>query len=301
MADVLRTPDARFAGLEGYPFAPRWTTVDEPDLGALRMHHVDEGPADGAPVVMLHGEPSWSYLYRAFIPKIADAGLRALAPDLIGFGKSDKPARQDDYSYSRHVRWLHAWFDALDLKNVTLFVQDWGGLLGLRVAAERPDRVARVMAGNTFLPTGEEPASDAFLAWRDFAKASPVFHIGGVLDLGTQRALSEAEKAAYDAPFPDEAHKAGARAFPALVPTSPDMDGAADNKRAWDVLRRWDKPFLTCHSDKDPITRGADTALQKLIPGCAGQPHFTTENAGHFFQEDAPDVLTQRLIAFARS
>ena len=301
MPAALRTPDDRFADLADYPFSPHWTTIDDADLGALRMHHVDEGPADGAPVVMLHGEPSWSYLYRRFIPKIAGAGLRALAPDLVGFGKSDKPAAPSDYSYGRHVRWLHAWFDALDLTNATLFVQDWGGLLGLRIAAERPDRIARIMAGNTFLPTGEEKTPDAFFAWRDFATSSPDFHIGAVLDMGSERSLTEAEQAAYDAPFPDGAFKAGARAFPALVPVSPEMDGAAENKRAWEVLTKWDKPFLTCHSDKDPITRGGDKAFQKLIPGCAGQPHFITENAGHFFQEDAPDLLADRLIAFAKS
>jgi haloalkane dehalogenase len=301
MAEVLRTPEDRFAGLADYPFAPAWITVDDPDLGPLGMHYVDEGPKDAAPVVLLHGEPSWSYLYRKFIPKIAGAGLRALAPDLIGFGKSDKPSAQEDYSYSRHVRWLHAWFDALDLSNVTLFVQDWGGLLGLRIAAERPDRIAKIMAGNTFLPTGAENVPDAFFAWRDFANSSPDFVIGAVLDMGTQRALADAEKAAYDAPFPDEAHKAGARAFPALVPTSPEMDGAADNAKAWEVLSKWDKPFLTCHSDKDPITAGGDKAFQKRIPGCAGQPHFVTEGAGHFLQEDAPELLTERLIAFAKS
>ena len=290
--EKLRTPDSRFESLPDYDFEPHYAEVGE----GLRLHYLDEGPRDGPVVLMMHGEPSWSYLYRHMIRPVAAAGMRVLAPDLVGFGRSDKPARMEDYSYSAHVGWMLEWFDGLDLHDVTLFCQDWGGLIGLRLVAARPDHFAAVVAGNTMLPTGEHTPSDAFLNWQTYSREAEVFPLGNVLQSGVERELGAAEIAAYDAPFPDESYKAGARIFPSLVPTSPDQPGGPDNREAWTVLRAWEKPFVTCFSDKDPITAGGDRVFQKLVPGTDGQPHVTVENAGHFLQEDAPDQLARLIV-----
>ncbi|MEL6894194.1 MAG: haloalkane dehalogenase, partial [Actinomycetota bacterium] len=213
---ALRTPDDRFADLPGYPFAPNYVEVDDLDDaepgGTLRVHYLDEGPADGPVVLAMHGEPSWSYLYRKMIPTFVDAGLRVIAPDLVGFGKSDKPTATSDYTYARHVAWMQAAIiDHLDLRDATFFGQDWGGLVGLRLVAENPDRFARVIIGNTGLPTGEHAPSDAFLAWQNFSQTTEVFDIGFLLQSATTTELSSGEVAAYDAPFPDDTYKAGAR------------------------------------------------------------------------------------------
>jgi haloalkane dehalogenase len=291
--EILRTPDERFDGLPGYPFAPHHVDV----LG-LRMHHVDEGT--GAPVLLLHGEPSWSYLYRKMIPPLVAAGFRAVAPDLIGFGKSDKPAARDAYTYQRHMDWLTAFVIALDLRDILLVCQDWGGLLGLRLAAEHPGRFARIVAANTFLPTGDRRPPDAFFAWQQFSQTVPELPVGNIVKSGCHIAPAPEVIAAYDAPFPDERYKAGARQFPLLVPTRPDDPAAAANRAAWEVLRRWDKPFLTAFSDQDPITRGADRALQSAIPGAAGRAHPTVHGGGHFLQEDCGEALARIVIDFAR-
>ncbi|MCW2755320.1 MAG: dhmA [Marmoricola sp.] len=291
--DALRTPDARFDGLPDYPFAPHYLELADD----LRMHYVDEGPADGAPVLMLHGEPTWSYLYRAMIPVFAGAGLRALAPDLIGFGKSDKPARLDDYSYQRHLDWLGAWVDALDLRGITLVCQDWGSLLGLRLAAENPDRFARIVVANGFLPTGDTDPGIAFKVWKNFAVYSPVLPIGRIVATGTRRTLSAGERAAYDAPFPSSKYKAGARAFPRLVPISPDDPATAANREAWEALGHWDKPFLTLFGRHDPILGRADKALLDHIPGTAGQPHDRLDGS-HFVQEDVGVEIAERTVAW---
>ncbi|MGJ8559731.1 MAG: haloalkane dehalogenase [Litorimonas sp.] len=290
-----RTPDQRFDALPDYPFAPHYAELRE----GLRLHYVDEGPRDARPVLMMHGEPSWSYLYRHMIPPVSDAGFRAIAPDLIGFGKSDKPMRTEDYSYTAHVDWMLDWFDSLDLSGVVLFCQDWGGLIGLRLVAARPDRFSAIIAGNTMLPTGEHTPPDAFLAWQQFSQTVPEFPTGKILQGATVRDLSDAEVAAYDAPYPDESYKAGARIFPALVPTSPDQDGAADNREAWKVLSAWDKPFVTCFSDQDPVTKGGDAVFQKLVPGTKGQPHRVIKEGGHFLQEDKPDELAALILEVA--
>jgi haloalkane dehalogenase len=294
--DILRTPDDRFDALPGYPFAPRYHELP----GGLRMHHVDEGPAQGPVVLLLHGEPSWSYLYRKMIPVLAEGGLRAVAPDLIGFGRSDKPGHRSDYTYQRHVDWLVSFIEALDLRDITLFCQDWGGLLGLRIAAEHPDRFARIVASNTFLPTGDQPLPEAFFAWREFSQTVPELPVGSILEKGCARPLAPEVKAAYDAPFPDERYKEGARQFPALVPASPEDPASPPNRRAWEVLARWDKPFLTLFGDSDPITRGADKLLRAMIPGAGGQPHTTIARAGHFIQEDAGEELAAHLLRFVR-
>ena len=292
--ETLRTPDERFANLPGYPFAPHYATVGD----GLRIHYVDEGPRDAAPVLMLHGEPSWSYLYRKMVPPIAAAGHRAIAPDLVGFGRSDKPVRREDYTYQRHVDWIRALIEALDLRRITLVCQDWGGLIGLRLVAEHPDRFARVVAANTFLPTGDRPAGPAFLAWRKYSQETPEFHVGGIVRGGCATELSPAVEAAYDAPHPDDRYKAGARQFPVLVPITPDDPAAAANRKAWEALQRFDKPFLTAFSDKDPITRGGDRLLQEAIPGAKGQPHTTIAGGGHFLQEDCGEALARVVIDF---
>lgn len=291
--EVLRTPDRRFANLSGYGFAPHYV-----EAGEVRIHYLDEGPSDADPVVMLHGEPSWCYLYHKIVPIIAAAGHRAIAIDLVGFGRSDKPARREDYTYQRHVDWSGAVLASLDLRNITLVCQDWGGLIGLRLAAEQPDRFARIVAANTFLPTGDQPPSDAFKAWQKFSQETPQFPVGTIVKGACVTQLSDEVVAAYDAPFPDERYKTGARQFPMLVPIRPDDPASAANRKAWEVLRRWDKPFLTAFSDSDPITRGADRLLQEAIPGASNQPHTTITGAGHFLQEDKGPELAAAVVDF---
>ncbi|GIU88492.1 MAG: haloalkane dehalogenase [Acidimicrobiia bacterium] len=297
--EVLRTPDDRFDGLPGYPFAPNHVEIRHRDGTPLRVHYVDEGPRDGPVVLLMHGEPSWSYLYRTMIPVLAGAGLRCVAPDLVGFGRSDKPASRGDYTYAHHVEWMRAaLFDGLGLRDVTLVGQDWGGLIGLRLVGEHPDRFARVVAANTFLPTGDRPPGDAFLAWQRFSQTSDDFPVGAIVNTGCVRDLPPEVVAAYDAPFPDDRYKAGARQFPVLVPTSPDDPAAAANRAAWEVLRAFDKPFFTAFSDRDPITAGADAVFRREVPGSAGQPHTTITGAGHFLQEDAGEELARVVADF---
>jgi len=300
--EVLRTPDERFEGLDGYPFAPHYAEVADGDGGTLRVHYLDEGPADAAPVLLLHGEPSWSYLYRHMIPPLVAAGHRVIVPDLVGFGRSDKPTEQGDYTYARHVEWMRELvFDRLDLRNITFFAQDWGGLVGLRVLAIDPDRYARVAIGNTGLPTGHGPASDAFMAWQKFSQETPVFDIGFLISSATTTDLSPEVIAGYDAPFPDDTYKAGARIFPTLVPTSPDDPASADNLAAWEVLEQFEKPFLLCFSDSDPVTKGGDAPFLAKVPGTQGQSHVTIEGGGHFFQEDRGPELAKLLNDFIGS
>ncbi len=281
MIDFVRTPENRFERLPNYPFAPNYQ-----DVGGLRMHYVDEGPKTADPVLMLHGEPTWSYLYRHMIPICAAAGHRVIAPDLIGFGKSDKPVRIEDYSYQTHMDWLLRFMEALDLRNITLVCQDWGSLLGLRLAAENEPRFKAIVVGNGMLPTGEEKIPSAFKIWRAFALNSPWFPIARIVESGSFKSFSKDERRAYDAPFPNKKFKAGTRAFPALVPTTPDNPASAANKAAWEVLKNWHKPFLTTYSNGDPITRGGDHYMQQRIPGAKGLPHQTLKG-GHFLQEDA--------------
>ena len=297
--DFIRTPDDRFADLPGYPFEPHYADIADGDGATLRMHYLDEGPRDAAPVLLLHGEPSWSYLYRHMIPVLVAAGHRVIVPDLIGFGRSDKPTEQVDYSYARHIMWTSALvFDRLDLRDITYFGQDWGGLVGLRLVAAQPDRYARVAIANTGLPTGEGKPSDAFMAWQKFSQDSSVFPIGDIVNGGCATDLSPEIVAAYDAPFPDDSYKAGARIFPSFVPTSGDDPQSTPNKAAWEVLSTFDKPFLLCFSDLDPVTKGGAAPFLAKVPGAQGQLHTTIEGAGHFLQEDKGPELAELINGF---
>jgi haloalkane dehalogenase len=293
---ALRTPDERFAGLPGYLFEPQYVEID-----GLRMHYIDEGRRDDEPVLLLHGEPSWCYLYRKMVPIITEAGYRAIAPDFFGFGRSDKLPEIADYSYQLHADTLWAFVQQLELQHITLVGQDWGGLIGLRVAAEREERFARIVAANTSLPTGDGNPGEAFLRWRQFATTSPVFDIGRVIQGGTVTELPDDVVAAYNAPFPDDTYKAGARAFPALVPITPDDPASTPNRKAWEVLDRWQKPFLCAFSDSDPITGGADKAFLARVPGTKGQPHTTIAGGGHFLQEDKGEELANAIVRFLRA
>ena len=294
---VLRTPDAAFVGLADYSFTPHYVQVSP----ALRLHYLDEGPRDGKTVLLLHGEPSWSYLYRHIIPVLVAKGYRVQAPDLIGFGRSDKPAERGDYTFERHVDWMSAWLEMLDLRGITLFCQDWGGLIGLRLVARFPERFAGVIAANTGLPTGGKTVKLPFRIWLAFSQYVPRLPIGWLISKGCRRGLSDAEKAAYDAPFPNESYKAGARQFPALVPITDTHPSVVECKQAWLVLEHFEKPFLTAFSDRDPITRGGDRILQSRIPGTRGQKHATIRNAGHFLQEDAPGAIAGLIDTMAQS
>jgi haloalkane dehalogenase len=245
----------------------------------------------------MHGEPTWCFLYRKMIPVLTAAGLRCIAPDLVGFGRSDKPVKRTDYTYARHVEWMRAaLFGELDLSEVTLVCQDWGGLIGLRLVGENPDRFARVVAANTFLPTGDRPAGDAFLRWQNLSQTTENFDTGFIVTATCSNKPGPEIAAAYNAPFPDDSYKAGARQFPLLVPTTPDDPAAAANRAAWETLRAWTKPFLTAFSDGDPITRGGDAAFQQEVPGCAGQPHTTIEGGSHFLQEDRGEELARVIV-----
>lgn len=291
---ALRTPDARFDNLPGYDFDAHYVDVD-----GLRMHYVDAGPPDGRILLLLHGEPSWSYLYRHMIPPLANAGFRVVAPDLIGFGKSDKPVNKSDYSYAGHVAWMRGFIETLDLTDMTLFCQDWGSLIGLRVAAEHEHRFARIALGNGGLPTGDQAMPDAFKVWQKFARYSPWFPIGKIIQKATITDLPDAVVAAYDAPFPSEKYKAGARVFPSLVPTRPDDPASEANRAAWKRFTAWQKPFLTTFSNRDPITRGGEKLWQERVPGARNVEHVKIKNAGHFLQEDKPAEIAEALIRFA--
>jgi haloalkane dehalogenase len=298
--EFVRTPDDRFEDLPGWPFSPHYVQVDAGDGSGdeLRIAHVDEGPRDAPAVLCLHGEPSWSYLYRHMIPPMVDAGLRVLAPDLVGFGRSDKPVDQAEYTYERHVAWMLDWLRAVDLRDATLVCQDWGGLIGLRLVAAEPDRFARVVVANTFLPTGDRHPGEAFLNWQRFSQEVEVFDSGFVVQMGTTTDLPDEIVAAYNAPFPDDRFCAGPRRFPMLVPISPEDPSSQPNREAWTVLEAWHKPMLTAFSDKDPITAGADRVFLETVPGTQGQPHTVIEGGGHFLQEDRGAELAAVVIDF---
>ena len=293
ITDVLRTPDDCFKGLPEFDYPPHYTVV-----GGLRVAHLDEGPRDAPIVLLMHGEPTWSFLYRKMIPVLVAAGLRVVAPDLVGFGRSDKPARPGDYSYANHVRWMNAWLADQDLHRITLFCQDWGSLIGLRMVVDAPQRFDRIVLANGGLPTGTSEIPFAFKIWRAFARFSPWFPIGRIVKAGCAQGLTPQEVAAYDAPFPTRRHRIAARLFPGFVPTRRDDPERENNERAWEFFKRWDKPFLTLFSNRDPVTRGGHRIWQQLVPGAQGQPHAVTRGAGHFLQEDKGAEVAQAIVAF---
>jgi haloalkane dehalogenase len=294
--EILKTPTACFNDLPGYSFQAHYC-----DVGShheLLMHYVDYGPKNGPVILMLHGEPSWSYLYRNMINEAASAGFRIIAPDLIGFGKSDKYASQAAYTYANHLTWLAKLLKQLSLNNIHLICQDWGGLLGLRLVASQPDLYAGVVAANTMLPVGGHDMPEAFLNWQAYSQSSPHFDIGSIIQGATHNDIIEEVLAAYNAPFPDETYKAGARKFPMLVPIDENDPEAINNKEAWKILATFNKPFLTAFSDNDPITKGGEKIFQKLVPGCKGQAHSIMKNSGHFLQEDCSYELITLAVNF---
>lgn len=297
--EILRTPDDRFDGLPEFPFVPHYAEVADTEGGTLRVHYLDEGPCDGRPVLLMHGEPSWCFLYRRMVPPLVASGFRCIVPDLVGFGRSDKPAKTSDYTYARHVTWMEALlFDTLDLQDATFFGQDWGGLVGLRAVTDQPDRFARIVVANTGLPTGDQPMSPAFMNWQRYSQEVEHFDVGSIVNLGCHASLTPEVIAAYDAPFPADEHKAGARIFPALVPTAPDDPAAAANRKAWTVLETWEKPLLTAFSNGDPITARGEVVFQERVPGARGRRHVTIDGAGHFLQETAGAQLAAAIETF---
>ena len=312
---VLRTPDERFAGLAGYPFEPCYHDVETPGLPPLRMHYVDAGPADGPVVVLLHGQPTWSYLYRDVITALADTGLRVIAPDNIGFGRSDKLTEGTDYTFVRHIDWIQSLIAGLDLREITLVVQDWGGPIGLSVLAREPDRFSRVVTTNTILHTGD-PALAGKLTWAhhgveggrmllqealldyvSFYQRTPDLTPSVFLE-AVAGPLSSAVLTGYDAPFPDRTYKAGLRQLTALIPLTRNDPGAKIGVATMAALGRWEKPFLTAYSDADPATRGWDAVFQEHVPGARGQQHTTIPGAGHFIQEQQGTRLAAIIAEF---
>ncbi len=292
MSTVIKTPEERFQNLEGYDFPSNYLEVEK----GLHMHYLDEGLTDGPVVLLLHGEPSWSYLYRKMIPGLSQ-NFRVIAPDLIGFGKSDKIVEKKAYSYQNHMNWLSTFIEKLDLTDILLFCQDWGGLLGLRIITQMEHRFSMVVASNTGLPTGMVEMPESFMQWREYSQHSPGFNIGKVIDMGTVQPLSEKVYEAYNAPFPSEEYKAGARMFPTLVPIALQDPEAQKNVQAWEVLKAWKKPFLTVFGDEDAIMRGAEKIFQKLVPGTQGQDHKIL-HAGHFIQEEQGEELAKLILEF---
>lgn len=296
---ILRTPEDRFAGLPDFGYDPHYAEIADGDGATVRMAWVEDGPADGEPVLLLHGEPSWSFLYRHMIPPLAAAGHRVIAPDLVGFGRSDKPADVASHTFAQQVEWMRALaFDVLDLHGVTLVCQDWGGLIGLRLAAEHPGSFARIVAANTGLPTGDQPMPEIWHRFREAVQSAPALDVGRFVQAGCRRPMSQEIRAAYDAPFPDESFKAGPRAMPGLVPTSPDDPASKANRAAWAVLTKSQTPALIAFSDSDPITGPMRPILQAVLPGAQDRAHPVIVDAGHFLQEDAGAELAAHVVDF---
>ncbi len=298
---TLRTPDDRFDDVPDFDYAPGYSEISDSEGGTLRVAWISDGPQDADPVLMLHGEPSWSYLYRKMIPILVDAGHRVICPDLVGFGRSDKPTRIEDHTYARHVEWMRALvFDALDLRNVTLVGQDWGGLIGLRLAAEHSERFARLVVANTGLPNGEQPMAEIWWRFREAITTAPEINVGWFVQGGCRQQMSDKVRAGYDAPFPSDEYCVGPRAMPGLVPTSPDDPAAAANKAAWAKLSVSPTPMLVAFSDSDPITGPMGAIFQQQMRGAQGIDHPVIRGAGHFLQEDAGEELAGHIVEFLR-
>jgi haloalkane dehalogenase len=299
---VLRTPDARFEGLVDWPFAPQYRTVADDDGTALRFHFVDEGPRDAAPILLLHGNPSWSHLHRHMIPGLVASGHRVVALDLMGLGRSDKPDDPAYYTLARHLDWMERWLEAEDLRDVTLYCQDWGGILGLCLVVRQSERFARIVASNTGLPAGE--GVNRFMQnWLDYSQSVEEMHISAMVRGLMSHEMTDDEARAWDAPYPDGTYQASVKQFPLLIPLQADNPGVSITRAAWDFYAGWTRPFLTVFGDLDPIAAkpGAHRKLQRVIPGAAGQPHVMIAGAHHFIQEDAPHDLVRILDEFTRT
>ncbi len=297
---IYRTPERRFKNLKDYPFSPNYVVVED----QIRIHYVDEGSKDSEPILLMHGEPSWSYLYRKMIPELVKAGFRVIAPDLVGFGKSDKPAKKSDYSYAAQIKWMQSWLEQINLKKVTMFCQDWGSLIGLRLAVANKERFKRIIVANGGLPAprvDSRPPPKKFLWWRKFSQTVPILPIGKIIQMGTYGTLSKSVIRAYKAPFPAEKYKAGARIFPSLVPISPDDAEAGNNAKAWEEFAQWNIPLLTAFSNKDGITRGGEIKFQKIALGAQNLVHPIVKDAGHFLQEEKPGELVEIILDFIRN
>ena len=293
---ILKTDLTLFENLSDWKYKENFTTVMS-EFGELDIHFVDENSTSDECVLLLHGNPTWGYLYRNMIDPLKENGYRVVVPDLPGFGKSDKFSVRYNYSYEGFVDWMSQFIENTDLKNITLFCQDWGGLIGLRLAAKYSDRFEKIVAANTGLPTGKAPLSEGFAVFREFLQIKPDLHVAGQVRNGTTKGIDENALAAYNAPFPDDDHKQGVRQFPNLVPGTPRTPSAEPNKEDWKILREWEKPFLCAFSDKDPIFSGVENSFYKLIPGCKDMPHVTIENAGHFLQEDQPNACVEAILS----
>ena len=293
---VLKTDLTLFENLSDWKYKENFTTVMS-EFGELDIHFVDENSSSDECALLLHGNPTWGYLYRNMIDPLKENGYRVVVPDLPGFGKSDKFSVRYNYSYEGFVDWMSQFIENTDLKNITLFCQDWGGLIGLRLAAKYDDRFEKIVAANTGLPTGKAPLSEGFAVFREFLQIKSDLHVAGQVRNGTTKGINENALAAYNAPFPDDDHKQGVRQFPNLVPGTPRTPSAEPNKEAWKILREWKKPFLCAFSDKDPIFSGVENSFYKLIPGCKDMPHVTIEDAGHFLQEDQPEACVDAILS----
>jgi haloalkane dehalogenase len=297
--NVIRTPEERFENLPGFAFEPHYLEIPDTDFGNLRMHYLDEGPADGETMLLLHGQGCWSYIYRSVIPHLAEAGYRVIAPDYIGFGRSDKLPDTDDYTFEKHVSWLTAFLNNMKLARVTAFMFDWGGFFGLRIAAEHPEYFDRIVVSNTNLPTGDSDGAEWFIKWRAEQFAQPKFPQGGMVDDGAHFKLTPETIAAFDAPYPDETYKTGPRRFPMILPITPDMASVPENRAAWERLVYWEKPVLTLFSASFTGTAMGPERILEHIPGTRGQDHGLLEEAGFYIIEDQPDEIARRLVAFA--
>jgi haloalkane dehalogenase len=298
---VLRTPDERFEGLEDYDFEPHYVAVMDQRLGAVRMHYLDEGDPAAPAVLMLHGEPTWSYLFRHAVAPLVAAGRRVVAPDLVGFGRSDKPDSLGDFSYESHVRWLSDFVAAVGLRDAVVVGHDWGGLLGLRLVTGIENLATGYVAANHGYPTGDLPPNDALREWQRFAATTPEFDVSAIVARACVTELSAAVRSAYDAPYPSEDFKIGARVFPALIPVTPEDPSAQAVRDSRAALARSTMPFLTVYGEQDPIGGAADTMFQQLVPGATGLPHVRLPNAGHNMPEDVGAAFGQIVAGFARS
>jgi haloalkane dehalogenase len=301
---VLRTPDERFVDLPDYSFEPHYLTLIDPHFGTLRMHRVDEGPREAPVALMLHGEPTWSYLYRKLIPPVAAAGYRAIAPDMIGFGRSDKLTQRTAYTYQGYVDWLRQFIEELDLRRITLVCQDWGGPIGLRVLSEMPERFDAVLAANTLLPNFQPPPQGVdgwpgpvIENWAKICRESGDLPVAEIVASVAKTRPSVEVMRAYDAPFPDASYKTATLAITGLIPIREDMPGIKENREAWKVVEGFAKPFLTAFSDGDPSTKAWETVFRERVKGAQGQPHTEIKNAGHFVQEEQGEALAGVLLS----